>query len=109
MSKYFYESEPFIMEEGSEIVVSPIELKKHAKERRDITSGVILKNNEPAPFYMLKVYKATKSGRKTFVGFTMTDSFGQFTIPISSTNKTEYIIKVYSPKEEIENIEMIIK
>lgn len=104
-----YQSEPFIVEQETEVLISPIELDIKRKEKKDeVTKGVILINGNPADHYVLKIFKITKSGKKSFVGFTFTDSFGQFLIPLSS-KKYEYIIRVYSLKEETENLELIMK
>lgn len=103
-----YESGPFCIEEGSEVELTPIEISKCSKENKNITKGVLLKNDVPAANYILKVFKNTKNGKLTFIGFTFTDSFGQFTIPLSAT-KAEYTVKVYSLTEEVENLELILQ
>ena len=103
-----YESKPFIVEAGAEIEIAPIEFDKNSKEKDKITSGILLKDGSPAKNFMLKIYKVTKNGRQIFLGFTATDSFGQFTIPLSSKGN-EYLIKAYSLKEETEDLELIIK
>lgn len=102
-----YQSEPFVVEQGTEVSISPIELDVKKGEKDEITKGIILINGIPADNYILKIFKVTKSG-KSFAGFTFTDSFGKFSIPLSS-KKNEYIIRVYSLKEETENLELIIK
>lgn len=108
MTNYIYESEPFIVKPGEEVVINPIEAKKRKRAEKEITRGMLMANGIGAAFYILKVYRLSKSGKKTFIGFTFTDSFGQFIIPISS-RKNEYLIRVYSLKEEKENLELSIQ
>lgn len=103
-----YQSEPFIVEQGTEVLVSPIEFETKNEKKDEVTKGVILINGKPADSHVLKIYKVTKSGKRSFVGLTLTDSFGQFFIPLSS-KRCEYIIKVYSLREEMGNLELIIK
>lgn len=108
MPNKIYESEPFIVKPGEEVIINAIEPKKKNKAEKEITRGSLTINGEAASNYILKVYKLRKNGRKLFVGFTFTDSFGQFMIPLSS-KKAEYLIRVFSLKEETENLELIIQ
>lgn len=103
-----YESKPFIVGDGQEIVIEPIEINQRKREEEAVTRGVLLKNGVPAVAYILKVYRVGEDGRRVYLGFTITDSFGQFVIPISS-KMGEFVVKIYSQKEETENIELIIK
>ncbi|MDD2482595.1 MAG: hypothetical protein PHC44_11915 [Lutispora sp.] len=108
MTKHIYESEPFVVKAGEEVVISPIEIKKKKKAENEITRGTLLVGGKVAADYILKIYKLSKTGKKIFIGLTFTDSFGQFIIPLPS-NKNEYLIRVYSLKEELENLELIIQ
>lgn len=108
MSNPIYESEPFIVKSGEDVVINPIEIKKKKRAEKETTRGVLLANGLAAANYILKIYRLSKNGKQTFIGFTFTDSFGQFIIPISS-KKNEYLIRVYSLKEENENLELLIQ
>lgn len=108
MPNKIYESEPFIVRPGEEVIINTMEPKKKKKTEKEITRGLLSINGKGASNYILKVYKLGKDGRKLFVGFTFTDSFGQFIIPLSS-KKAEYLIRVFSLKEETENLELIIQ
>lgn len=101
-----YESEPFTVEAGAMVELLPIELTKGKKKMELMTNGIIYKGGKPAENYILKIFKVTKSGKKIFAGFTFTDSFGKFTIPLPS--KDNYVVKVYSLKEELEDIQLEI-
>lgn len=107
VANQIYESKPFVVKSGEEVVINPIELKNKKKAQKEITRGVLLLNKKGAANYVLKIYKLSKNGKKIFVGFTFTDSFGQFIIPLSS-DKNEYLIRVYSLKEETQNLELIL-
>ena len=108
MSNPIYESEPFIVKSGEDVVINTIEIKKKKRAEKEITRGVLLASGLVAANYILKIYRLSKNGKQTFIGFTFTDSFGQFIIPISS-KKNEYLIRVYSLKEENENLELLIQ
>lgn len=108
MTNHIYESEPFIVKSGEDVVINPINIKKSKRAEKEITRGMLLVNGLGAANYILKIYRLSKTGKKTFIGFTFTDSFGQFIIPISS-KKNEYLIRVYSLKEENENLELLIQ
>lgn len=101
-----YVSEPFVVEAGAEVKFTPIELTDVKKGSKDVTSGVLLKNGVPAKRYILKIYRAANDGKKKLLGFTFTDSFGQFTIPLGSLD-ADYVIKVYSLNEETEDLKII--
>ena len=101
-----YESEPFTVEAGTMVEISPIEVKAKSNKGKNITNGILYKNGSPAENYILKIFKVTKNGRNVFAGFTFTDSFGRFMIPLPSGDN--YIVRVYSLAEEIGNIQMEI-
>jgi hypothetical protein len=103
MSK-IYETKPFVADGVSEVEISPIEIDNKDK-KNDKTIGVLYHNNAPAENYIMKIFRVSKTGKQMFMGFTFTDSFGQFTIPLSPKG-AEYIIKIYSLKEELENLEI---
>lgn len=107
MTNFIYESEPFIVKPGEEVIVNTIDIKKKKRAQREITRGTLMINGVSATDCILKIYRISKSGKKTFIGFTFTDSFGQFIIPLSS-KKNEYLIRVYSLKEEYENLDLVI-
>lgn len=67
MSNQIYESEPFVVKPGEEVVISPIEIKKKKKAEKEITRGTLLINGKGAADYILKIYKLAKNGRKIFL------------------------------------------
>ncbi|NLN49959.1 MAG: hypothetical protein GX154_12915 [Clostridiales bacterium] len=103
MTDYIYESDPFVVKPGEEVIINAVEIKKKNRAKKEMTRGSIMMNGKGAAKCILKIYRVSKSGKKTFIGFTFTDSFGQFIIPISS-KKNEYLIRVYSLKEESDNL-----
>lgn len=105
MADFIYESDPFIVKPGEEVIVNTMDSKKKKnKAKKEVTRGTLMMDDKGAADCILKIYRVSKSGKKTFIGFTFTDSFGQFIIPLSSSKKNEYLIRVYSLKEELDNL-----